>query len=68
MILLYLLLALSGIVVTTMLAVRRSGHAVTAGIGTLVAFLSILSGFSIGIYLAPVALLLLLLAARHLKD
>ena len=68
MILLYLLLVLSGLVVTTMLAVRRSRHATTAGIGTLVAFLSILSGFSIGIFLAPVALLILLLAARHLKD
>ena len=65
---LYLLLVLSGIVVTAMLAVRRSRHAITAGVGTLVAILSVLSGFSIGIYLAPVALLLLLLAARHLKD
>ena len=68
MILLYLLLALSGVVVTTMLAMRRSRHATMAGIGTLVAFLSILSGFSIGIFLAPVALLILLLAARHLKE
>jgi hypothetical protein len=61
----YALLILTGLCLTVLLAHRRSRHAVTAGVGTVVAIVALLGGFSIGIYIFPVALVLLALSARH---
>jgi hypothetical protein len=65
MIWLYLVLVLVGVVLTVLLARRHSRQVWTAGAGTVLAAFSVLSGFSIGIYVAPIALLLLVLAAPH---
>jgi hypothetical protein len=67
MIWLYLLLVLLGVVLTVLLARRHSRHVWTAGAATVLAVFSVLSGFSIGIYVAPIALLLLVLAAPHAR-
>jgi len=64
---LYLLMTLLGVVLTVLLAGRRSRHVWTAGAGTVLAAFSVLSGFSIGIFVAPIALFLLLLAVPHLR-
>ncbi len=64
---LYLLLVLIGVVLTVLLARRHSRHVWTAGAATVLAVFSVLSGFSIGIYVAPIALLLLVLAAPHAR-
>lgn len=60
---LYLLMVLLGVVLTAMLSWRRSRHAVTAIIGTLLAVFAIITGFSIGIFVAPIALVVLGVAA-----
>jgi hypothetical protein len=68
MLLLYALLGLLGFALTARLMTWRSRHALTAGTGTALAALAIVTGFSIGVYLAPVALLVLALAAvPHLR-
>ena len=59
-------LVVAGLILTVLLARRRSRHAFTAGAGTLLGALGVLSGFSIGIFLAPASLLLLLVAAFQL--
>ncbi len=63
----YLLLLLAGIVLAVRLAVRRSRHLGTAAGGTLLAALAILGGFSIGIYLAAVAAVLLIVAGSSVR-
>ena len=65
MIWLYSLLVLSGLVLTVRLAQQRSRHTLTAGGGTVFALLAILGGFSIGIYFAAVAALLLIFAGTQ---
>jgi hypothetical protein len=65
-ILTYLSLVFAGLILTVLLAHRRSRHAFTAGAGTLLGALAVLTGFSIGIFLAPASLLLLLVAAFQL--
>jgi hypothetical protein len=67
MIWLYLLLVLLGVFLTVLLARQHSRHVGTAVAGTALAVCSVLSGFSIGIYVAPIALLLLVLAALHVR-
>jgi hypothetical protein len=66
MTLIYLSLAVAGLILTVLLARRRSRHAFTAGFGMLLGALSVLSGFSIAVFLAPASLLLLLIAAFQL--
>lgn len=66
MIWVYLLLFLSGLVLTGRLIARRSGHACTAAAGTLLAGLAILGGFSIGSYLAAIAAVLLMVAGARM--
>ena len=66
MILIYLSLAVAGLILTALLARRRSRHALTAATGALLGAFAVLSGFSIGIYVAPASLLLLLIAAFQL--
>ena len=69
MIWLYLTILILGITLTIRLAAWRSQHAITAGIGTLFAGLAVLSGFSIGYIIAPVALLMIAAAAvPHLRS
>jgi hypothetical protein len=65
MIWLYLLLVLSGLVLTVRLARRRSRHTLTAAGGTALSVLAILGGFSIGIYFAAVAAVLLIFAGAQ---
>jgi hypothetical protein len=60
---LYGVLTLVGIALTTALAKRRSWHTVSALGGTLLAALAIPTGFSIGIYLALLAVPFLVWAA-----
>ena len=68
MLLLYTAVAVIGLALTVRLVTWRSPHAITAGAGTVLAALAIVSGFSIGVYLAPIALLVLALAAApHLR-
>jgi hypothetical protein len=67
MLALYLLLTVAGIVVTVMLTRRRSWHVVTGMIGTLLAILSVVAGFTAGPYIAPIALIVLLLACLGLR-
>ncbi len=62
----YLSLAIAGLVLTVLLARRRSRHALTAVVGTVLGGLAVLGGFSIGILLAPVSLVVLLVAAFQL--
>lgn len=66
MIWLYLLLVLIGIVLVSRLAVDRSRYALVAATGALLAGVPIFAGRGIGLYLAPVALLLLGVAAWQL--
>ena len=64
----YLAIFLVGLALTARLAAWHSRHSITAGIGTALAGLAILSGFSIGWAVAPVALVVLALAAApHLS-
>jgi hypothetical protein len=64
----YLLLSLAGMVITALLIRRHSWHAVTGIIGILLAVLSVISGFTAGPYIAPVALIVLLLACLGLRS
>ena len=59
-------LAVAGLILTVLLARRRSRHALTAWGGVLSAALAVLSAWSFGIFLAPVSLLLILIAAFQL--
>ena len=69
MILLYLTILIIGLALTIRLASWRSQHAITAGIGTLLAAFAVLSGFSIGYLVAPLALLVIAAAATpHLES
>jgi hypothetical protein len=61
----YLLLLIAGLLLTARLLARRSWQACTAAMGTLVAGLAVLGGFSIGIYLAAVAAILLIVAGEQ---
>ena len=67
MIWLYSLLVLLGLSAAALLALRGSRHALTAAAAAAIGILAIVTGFSIGIFLAPVALALLVLAAAHLR-
>ena len=67
MIWLYILLVLLSFVAMDSLARRGSRHAPTAGAAAAIAILAIVTGFSIGVFLAPIALALLILAAAHLR-
>ncbi len=67
MVWLYVALFVAGIVLTIKLGRRRSRHVITAAIGTALAFLAILAGFSIGVLLAPLALVLLLVCVPRLR-
>jgi hypothetical protein len=69
MIWLYLTILIIGIALTIRLAAWRSRHAITAGIGASFAGFAVLSGFSIGYIIAPVALLIIAAAAApHLRS
>lgn len=69
MILLYLTILLAGIALTVRLATWRSRHAIAAGIGTFLAAFAILTGFSIGVFVAPLAVIVLAAAAApHLRS
>ena len=59
-------LAIAGLILTVLLARQRSRHALTAGGGVLFGALAVLSAWSFGIFLAPVSLLLILVAAFQL--
>jgi hypothetical protein len=61
----YLLLVLSGLVLTVRLAQQRSRHWFTASGGTVLAMLAIPTGFSIGMYVAATAALLLIFAGTR---
>ena len=61
----YLLLLIAGLLLTARLLTRRSWQTCTAAAGTLVAGLAVLGGFSIGIYLAAVAAMLLIVAGSQ---
>jgi hypothetical protein len=64
----YLAIFLVGVALTARLAAWRSRQSITAGIGTALAGLAILSGFSIGWAIAPVSVVVLALAAApHLS-
>ena len=63
MIWLYLTILGVGLALTLRLTAWRSRHAVTAGIGSSLAALAVLSGFSIGYLIAPWALLIIAAAA-----
>ena len=63
MIWVYVTVLLVGLALTIRLAAWRSRHAITAGIGTLLAAFAIITGFSIGVYVAPLAVIVLALAA-----
>ena len=68
MLILYVVIAVIGVALTTRLFMWRSRHAITAGIGTFLAVFAIISGFTIGWIVAPIALLVLAFAvARHLR-
>ena len=67
MILLYAILLLAGVVLTARLATRRSRQLYIAAAGTLLAALAILGGFSIGIYLAAAAAVLLIVAGSRVR-
>jgi hypothetical protein len=68
MLTLYVVLALLGLALTTRLFTWQSRHAFTAGVATVLAVGAIVTGFSIGVYLAPVALLALAFAVvPHLR-
>ena len=69
MIWLYLTILIIGIALTIRLTVWRSRHGITAALGTSLAVLAVLSGFSIGYIVAPVALLIIAAAAApHLRS
>jgi hypothetical protein len=63
MILVYLTMVLVGLALTIRLATWRSRHTITAGIGSLLAVLAIVGGLSIGVYVAPLAVVVLAGAA-----
>jgi hypothetical protein len=62
-----LLLTIMGIVFTVLLARRGSRQVWTAAAGTFFAVLAVLGAASIGIFLMPIAALLLLIAAPRLR-
>jgi heme/copper-type cytochrome/quinol oxidase subunit 3 len=69
MIWLYVTILFVGIALTIRLATWRSRHAITASIGTLIAAFAILTGFSIGFIIAPVAVIVIAAAAApHLRS
>ena len=67
MIAVYMLLTLTGFGLTIALARRRSRQAATAAVGTTLGVLAILTGFSIGQYVAVSALAMLAIAAAGLR-
>lgn len=68
MIWLYLTIFLIGCGLPIRLGAWRSRHVITAGVGTALAAFAILAGFSIGLIIAPLALVVLASAAvPHLK-
>ena len=64
---LYLLLTLVALGVTVALARRRSRQAVTAAVAAVLGVLASVTGFSIGPYVALVALAVLMVAAAGLR-
>ena len=68
MIWLYLTILLIGCGLTIRLATWRSRHVITAGAGTVLAAVAVLTGLSIGFVIAPLALAVLGAAVvPHLK-
>ena len=67
MIWIYILVALTGVGLSLRLARSRAPRTWLAILGTLLALLSILAGFSLGIYFCLVAAFVLMLAARDLQ-
>ena len=63
----YILIVLLSVIVAVSLARRGSRHAVTDCAPAVIGLLAIVTGFSIGFILAPVALVLLVFAAAHLQ-
>lgn len=63
-----LLLAITGVVLATVLWRRHSRHALTALAGTALAALAIVTGFSVGPYVAAAALLLLIVVGAHCQS
>lgn len=68
MLILYLLLVVAGLVISVLLIRRRSWFVLAGLTGTLLAAFSAIAGFSIGPYVAPVALVVLLLACVGLRE
>ena len=57
-----------GVVFTAVLAARGSRYVWTAAAGTLLSLFAVLSSASIGIFVMPVAALLIVIAAPRLRD
>ncbi len=61
------LIAIGGYLTATLVR-RRSWHVATAVVGTLLAVVATLAGFSIGVYIAPIAAILLTLSALGMRS
>lgn len=67
MLILYLVLAVLGVGLTIAHARRRTGRTWLAALGTVLAGLAVLSGFSIGLYVAAAAAVVLVVAVVQLR-
>lgn len=67
MLIVYLALAVLGIGLTIAHARRRTGRAWLAAVGTALVGLAVLAGFSIGMYVAVAAAVVLLVAVTQLR-
>lgn len=63
----YILLVILGVILTVALARRKSVVMLVAMAGTLLAIFAIITGFSIGVYVAPLAALVLGFATAGLR-
>ena len=63
----YILLVILGLILTAALARRKSMLVLLAIAGTLLAIFSIITGFSIGVYVAPLAAVVLGFATAGLR-
>ena len=68
MIWIYLAEVLVGVLITVRLTRQHSRQAYVAGVGVALGLLAILTGFSIGFLIAPVAALLIVVAASALRS
>ena len=68
MIWIYLAVVLVGVLITVRLARQHSRQAYVAGVGVGLGLLAILTGFSIGFLVAPVAALLIAVAAWAVRS